>query len=429
MTPDDSTQGPSKPQWLQRLEEESWQAELIVSGIAIFGSLQLPGLLSRAVNWALGTFSAPYLEILSFLFIYLSCAVQALIICFVLHFLVRTIWIGNIGLLSVFPRGIRKGYEKFSAAYEEGLHKEFPDFQGFNQRLDRLGSLLFSIAGLWTIIFVTINIGIVIASFLGFLLTLAFPGLSVTQFLLALAALLFPFLMLPSLLSLPWLRERPWVRRYHFPLYRVASKVMFGPFYRQVNYSSLTLITNSKSQNYLGVLLLSMVVLIGSAMVWMLGSNYFYLKGDIRNRLSGRAVQMLPAQYDDKRAEGNTYIPFASIPSDVIREPVLPVYIPLTGIEQAYLKPFCGEKWEGGRESRLLCVEAYYRFEFNAQGPVAPTGAYFFSGPGQPEDGVRFYLSTGGLEPGGNILSIVPARPETDSFVVRIPFQFFPEQN
>jgi len=36
-----------KPTWLQVLEAKSWQAELIVSGIAIFGSLQLPELLNR----------------------------------------------------------------------------------------------------------------------------------------------------------------------------------------------------------------------------------------------------------------------------------------------------------------------------------------------------------------------------------------------
>lgn len=42
-----------KPEWLKRLEQESYQAELIVSGVALLGALQLPELLDRLLNWSL----------------------------------------------------------------------------------------------------------------------------------------------------------------------------------------------------------------------------------------------------------------------------------------------------------------------------------------------------------------------------------------
>ena len=41
----------NKPDWLVNLEQESWQAELIISGLAILGALQLPGLIDRFGQW------------------------------------------------------------------------------------------------------------------------------------------------------------------------------------------------------------------------------------------------------------------------------------------------------------------------------------------------------------------------------------------
>ena len=38
--------------WLNKLAQESWQAELIFSGIAIYGSLQLPAIINNLGDWA-----------------------------------------------------------------------------------------------------------------------------------------------------------------------------------------------------------------------------------------------------------------------------------------------------------------------------------------------------------------------------------------
>ncbi|HOY13253.1 MAG TPA: hypothetical protein PLY70_08935 [Saprospiraceae bacterium] len=38
--------------WLQRLKEESWEAELLVSAIAIYGTFQL----FKGINWATNVF-------------------------------------------------------------------------------------------------------------------------------------------------------------------------------------------------------------------------------------------------------------------------------------------------------------------------------------------------------------------------------------
>ena len=66
-----------KPSWLLKLEQESWQAELIVSGVAILGTLQLPNLVDRLGQWALIYFSEDLGLVLLFLlnFLYFICAI------------------------------------------------------------------------------------------------------------------------------------------------------------------------------------------------------------------------------------------------------------------------------------------------------------------------------------------------------------------
>ena len=83
-----------------KLEQESWQAELIISGVAILGALLLPELVDRFGQWALIYFSEDLgLFLILFLFSqYFICG--SLIFGFVVHFILQGIWIGLIGLNS-----------------------------------------------------------------------------------------------------------------------------------------------------------------------------------------------------------------------------------------------------------------------------------------------------------------------------------------
>ena len=46
-----------KPKWLRILEQQSWQAELLISGIAIVGALQLPELIHEFTDFSIGLFT------------------------------------------------------------------------------------------------------------------------------------------------------------------------------------------------------------------------------------------------------------------------------------------------------------------------------------------------------------------------------------
>ena len=134
----------SKPKWLRKLERESWQAELIISGLAIIGSLQLPGLLDLAERYALLNYDRDTLFICYIAFIYWKIFVSGVIVLFIFHFVFRALWIGLVGLNSVYPGGFHPN-KRYAEHFQEKLRREYGDIDGFIRRLDRLGSGVFGV--------------------------------------------------------------------------------------------------------------------------------------------------------------------------------------------------------------------------------------------------------------------------------------------
>jgi len=87
-----------RPEWLQRLEDESWQAELIISGLALYGSLQLPEFIYLIID-----FFILHLPVDQYFTGYgityaLLLGVSILSGFFIIHFVLRAYWIGLIGM-------------------------------------------------------------------------------------------------------------------------------------------------------------------------------------------------------------------------------------------------------------------------------------------------------------------------------------------
>lgn len=87
-------------QWLDRLQQESWQLELIISGVAIFGLLNsFEPFLESFGRIALKIQDMIYLQILfSMGFSVIILSLYALTFCLILHIILRGLWIGAIGL-------------------------------------------------------------------------------------------------------------------------------------------------------------------------------------------------------------------------------------------------------------------------------------------------------------------------------------------
>ncbi|MFK7773612.1 MAG: hypothetical protein AB8F94_15790 [Saprospiraceae bacterium] len=337
-----------KPKWLRALETQSWQAELVISGLAIFGSLQLPSLLNNLVDYSLFNFSEPYMEIFFFLFIYPYFAATILIFSFIAHLILRALWIGMLGLVSVYPNGINPDHEVFSKDYMQKFLKEYPDVNLFNKKLDDLCSTIFassaSIAIVMVMISITLSIILIIATFINFI----FPSLSVLKIVLVLGGIFFLISLLASLLNLKNLREKKWVQKIHFPFTQMFGKMVYLFAMRPISYISMIFLTNSKNKDtsifsltfvasfftFIFSILLVFPLLKQSNMGYFQQENYFSYRTN--------SSHLKATKYENLFSENPTLItPF--IQSDIIEGATIKLFIPWLHREQSFADELCGE--------------------------------------------------------------------------------------
>ena len=83
-----------------------WEAELLVSCIAVFAMLQLPGLLDDAIFSLRPRFDATWTSLLVLLYVYGKGAAVLLAATFTIHLLLRARWIALAGMHAIYPQGV-----------------------------------------------------------------------------------------------------------------------------------------------------------------------------------------------------------------------------------------------------------------------------------------------------------------------------------
>ena len=81
----------------------TWEVELLISGVAVFAMLQLPGLLDDAIFAWRPRFSQEWSSVVFLLYVYSKGAAVLLAGTFVVHLLLRARWIALVGLHSIHP--------------------------------------------------------------------------------------------------------------------------------------------------------------------------------------------------------------------------------------------------------------------------------------------------------------------------------------
>ncbi|WNW01461.1 hypothetical protein RRF68_10735 [Tenacibaculum sp. HL-MS23] len=131
--------------WIQRLKEESWEAELLVSAIAIFGTFKLFDIVSWATNFFIDVLNPNQYFIAYFIVTFGLLAVSMLAAMFVIHFVLRAYWIGLVGLNSVFPDYSIED-SVYSKIYTKKILEVLPKLKESIQKTDELCSVIFSAA-------------------------------------------------------------------------------------------------------------------------------------------------------------------------------------------------------------------------------------------------------------------------------------------
>lgn len=130
--------------WLEKLQQESWQLELLISGFAILGCLEA----SKAVEKKMVLMQANssmdlYSTIVGMGMSLLATALTIFIINLVIHVVTRALWIGAIGLRYVSGE-IDHDQLPYNDRFKDYFRDRVGDFDEYIDKIERFSSTIFS---------------------------------------------------------------------------------------------------------------------------------------------------------------------------------------------------------------------------------------------------------------------------------------------
>lgn len=129
---------------LPRHTTPTWEVELLISGVAVFAMLQLPGWLDDHYFDLLPRFDADWQPALMAGYLYLRITALILAITFVLHLLSRAYWIALVGLHSVYPDGVRWDRVRLGPLLRDIAQRRMGSFAEAIEQADNRATIVFA---------------------------------------------------------------------------------------------------------------------------------------------------------------------------------------------------------------------------------------------------------------------------------------------
>ena len=226
--------------WLDHLQQESWQLELLVSGFVIFllvGGMESVMLLPRQA-FALTDQSTYYLGV-SITVGMLSVAYVALLVCLIVHVVLRGLWIAAIGLRYV-SGDIDYDALDYQPHYRRFLQRSVGSFDDYIERLERACSVVFSIAflilfcflSMTTYFLVVMLVQVVFSWLTGEVYNRELRGIFGGSAVVNLVCLLFGILYLIDFFTLGFFKRNRFTAPMYYPVYRFMGWVTLAHLYR-----------------------------------------------------------------------------------------------------------------------------------------------------------------------------------------------------
>jgi hypothetical protein len=429
---------PQSSNWLKDLGEQSWQAELVISGLVITGLFQMPDLF---IKWA--ETSVIQSGEMEFMFLNFACllflvGIDMLIIFFGIHLLFRGIWIALLGLNSVYPDGINVESTKgLGKKYWLKMKEQYPDLMAYTVELDARCSLLFSSATFVIIMVSSFSIIILVFYQLIRFLTSFFPVIADNILPIGIGAY-FLFLLLTLI---------PWYLGKKYPDNKKVEKFITGYgkamgalfslyiFRKPVGYINAIQTSNSKSK-YAMVGIMAVSAIMGFVGGRQISESYPFRSFDVDRyfTFNNMPSQVMAFNYENLMdKEAHVYTPF--IQSDIVTDDFLKVFIPTIARETermnlkeySFIERFKMNDAQREKKSKEK-LDTYKQFNRIYINDVEyPNLDYqFYDHPQASERGLLVYVPSDSFARGRNILEIRKNYFSKDSVqkVVKIPFFF-----
>jgi hypothetical protein len=226
--------------WLDRLQQESWQLELLISGFVIFlliGGLDRVMLLPQTL-FTLTDQSTVYLSV-SVIGGLLSVAYIALLVALIFHVVMRGLWIAAIGLRYI-SGDIDYDALGYQARYRRWLRRSMGSFDEYIERLERYCSVIFSVAFLIIFCFLSLagyclfifTVQVVFTWFSGGVYNEQLRGIFGGNGMINLLCIIPGVIYLIDFFTLGFFKRNRHTARAYYPVYRFMGWVTFAALYR-----------------------------------------------------------------------------------------------------------------------------------------------------------------------------------------------------
>lgn len=397
--------------WLQRLKEESWEAELLVSTIAIFGTFQLFGLIDWWTNLFINLLS-PEQYYTGYIIVFFGLfAVSILASMFVLHFILRAYWVGLVGLNSVFPDYSLED-SAYSKIYTEKILAILPKLKDSIKKVDELCSVIFSVA------FTLMLIGMYMA-FMSTILLLLYNLLSpyvhdyiLLGIFLAFVILLIFQIIISIIANLKRFKENEKMQTLYFNVVKWGGIVMQGPFYKSILQVTMIFGSNFKKKKSMIYMIMAFLFLgIVLTVNQIQKTNILYL---LTHEKKVDKMNMNPSFYASSN-EKNNFLLVPEIKSDFVKENVLKVFIPVFHHEKKMRENTCNnyitdetrtkeEQRQDKFDNYLDCYKTYHHILIN--GKEVNVDFLKYDHPRTDQFGVLGYIKLNKAQEGINTLMV-----------------------
>lgn len=304
---------------LDKLQQESWQLELLISGFAIFGLFTASETI--ALNFDIAQHDRRIVETLLWFAANVSCWI--LIANLLIHVILRGLWIGALGLRYI-SGDIDYEELNYSPKFTKYLQKKIGSFDKYIATLENYCSIVFAVSFLFIFYFLTsfifvILILVIATSFLsnditgswGDIVTYSGIGLLIFTFI----GIVLTFI---DFITQGFLKRKKWTSLIYLPVYKIFSRITLGFLYRPLVYNFL--------DNRFGRRLSWVLVPVYIGILYVFSfyhNNSNFIKDTTRSSSTFASYQ----NYDDLLVKENDFIRIASIPSKVIETPYLKIFM------------------------------------------------------------------------------------------------------
>lgn len=375
---------------LERLQQDSWQLELLISGFVIFlliGAEDALKDVQQYVEYLDISFRDNQVVKIPMIFLYLVWVF--LMFNLILHVFLRGLWISTIGLRYI-SGDIDYSVLQYRPKFGRYLKKRMGSFDGYIERLENFCSIIFAFTFLIVFAFISMAIFLIVLFTVGrFSKNLGELWVGDGGFwpfrIPMITLLIFGFVYFIDFISQGFFKKIRWIAPVYFPIYRLMSLITMSFLYRPMYYNLI----DNRFGKRVGFLIVPYIIFALIAFSINFHTHPFYPETNIDlhtfndqryvSKLDEHELIRMPVIEDRYVKDGylETFLPYIPIHHDSVLTRICPDIIPIkenrmyTSVIQIDLDET--ENVEVLQQQTFECLTRLFRLEVNDSIHQAPT--------------------------------------------------------